>query len=55
MLSTKRVGQGAFIKDAVTLKVKAKGKATNGKSDISTRLLRKIKEYVPNSFEWAGK
>lgn len=55
VLSTKRVGQGAFIKDAVTLKVKAKGKATNGKSDISTRLLRKIKEYVPNSFEWAGK
>jgi hypothetical protein len=55
VLSTKRVGQGAYIKDAVTLKVKAKGKATNGKSDISTRLLRKIKEYVPNSFEWAGK
>lgn len=55
VLPSRKVGQGSYVTDTIIIKVKAKGKSTNGKGDISKRLLRKIKEYIPNSSEWVGK
>jgi hypothetical protein len=55
VLPSRKVGQGSYITDTIIIKVKAKGKPTNGKRDVSKRLLRKIKEYIPNSSEWAGR
>lgn len=46
---SKKAGKGAYVKDAVLLKVKAKGKRSMSYSEIADKYVLKIGSYIPKS------